>query len=377
MRTAQPLTMRARALLTALALMAFQIAALASPAYACGCGAMVSPAGTDLTVYDETSAVRWDGRSEQIVMSLSVSGDVRDAAWIMPVPHRASVELGDPGLFSRLSEVTAPVERTRHHFWPGADDWPFDGGNGDGASAGAPAPGGPVQVVGREHLGPFDVARLTATDPDALADWLDENGFQLPGRLDTALRPYVDKGWEYVAIRLTPADGDSVLGGALDPLHLTFASDRLVYPMRLSKLARTEQHLRLYVLAAHRMEPRSAIGGDTPEVTYAGRIPAKPGGPLPEFAGGERYLTALTQDFPQPSRIYDDHELRRTASDATHRTVVWDDELLTAGGVPVWLLTVPLPLALLLTAAAVLRFRRHSRRPVPPPPPVHAPPPLG
>lgn len=64
MRTAQPLTVRARALLTALALMAFQIAALVSPAYACGCGAMVPPAGTDLTVYDETSAVRWDGRSE-------------------------------------------------------------------------------------------------------------------------------------------------------------------------------------------------------------------------------------------------------------------------------------------------------------------------
>lgn len=101
-----------------------------------------------------------------------------------------------------------------------------------------------------------------------------------------------------MAIRLAPADGDSVLGGALDPLHLTFASDRLVYPMRLSKLARTEQHLRLYVLAAHRMEPRSTIGGGTPKVTYAGPIPAKSGGPLPEFAGGERYLTALTQDFP-------------------------------------------------------------------------------
>ena len=153
-------------------------------------------------------------------------------------------------------------------------------------------------MVGREHLGPFDVARLTATDPGALADWLDENGFQLPDRLDNALRPYVDQGWEYVAIRLAPADADSVLGGALDPLHLTFASDRLVYPMRLSKLARTEQHLRLYVLAAHRMEPRSTIGGDAPEVTYAGRIPAKSGGPLPEFAGGERYSDRAHPGFP-------------------------------------------------------------------------------
>lgn len=34
-------------------------------------------------------------------------------------------------------------------------------------------------VVGRQKLGPFDVARLTATDPDALGDWLSANGFSL------------------------------------------------------------------------------------------------------------------------------------------------------------------------------------------------------
>ena len=39
---------------------------------------------------------------------------------------------------------------------------------------------------------------------------------------------------------------------------------------------------------------------------------------------------------------------------------MWDDELLTAGGVPVWLLTVPLPVTLLLMAAVVLWFRRRS-----------------
>ncbi|MEU6661303.1 DUF2330 domain-containing protein [Streptomyces sp. NPDC046821] len=265
--------------------------------------------------------------------------------------------------------MTKPVVRTRHHFWPGDDDWPLAGGSGDGVAA-APRPGGPVGVVDREHLGPFDVARLTATDPKALADWLHENGYQLPDRLDTALRPYVDKGWEYVAIRLAPADANGVLGGTLDPLHLSFASDGLVYPMRLSRLAANTQHLRLYVLAGHRMEPRSSIGGDAPEVAYAGRIPARTSGALAEFAGGERYLTALTQAFPQPSRIYDDHELRRTASDAPYRTVVWNDELLTVGGVPVWLLTVALPLLLLVAAAVVVALRRRSRGPVPAPPPM-------
>ncbi|MEV5610428.1 DUF2330 domain-containing protein [Streptomyces sp. NPDC052225] len=369
---------RTRALLISLALLAFQIAWIAAPAYACGCGAMVPREGQRISVGQETSAVRWDGRTEQIVMRLSVRGDGRDVAWIMPVPHRASVELGDRELFTALDRATAPEWRTRHHFWPRGDDWPFDGASGDGAAAKAPGPGAEagVNVVGRETLGPFDVARLTATDPDDLANWLKRNGFRLPSRLDKALRPYVDQGWEYVAIRLAPKESGATLGGELDPLHLTFASDRLVYPMRLSQLARDAQHLSLYVLADHRMETRSRIGGAAPKVTYAGEI-TDTSGPLARLAGSSRYLTALTQDFWQPSAIDGDHELRRAAHDTPYRTVFYEDELLTVGpGVPVWFLTVLGAAAAALTTV-LLGLRAHRRRTVLPPPPITIPPPLG
>ncbi|MGY0023674.1 DUF2330 domain-containing protein [Streptomyces sp. cg35] len=377
---AASLTTRARVLLIVLALLAVQAAWIAAPAYACGCGAMVPHQGQQVVVDDETSAVRWDGRTEQIVMRLSVSGDGRDVAWVMPVPHRAGVRLGDPELFTELDRATGPEWRTRHYFWPRDGDWPFDGGDSaDGARApSAGAPGG-VDVVGREHLGPFDVARLTATDPDALADWLKEHGFRLPDRLDAALRPYVDQGWEYVAVRLAPEDRDSrsVLRGRLDPLHLTFASDRLVYPMRLSRLARTAQHVNLYVLAAHRMETRSAIGGERPKVTYAGEVTTSAPGPLAQLADGAPYLTALEQDFPAPSRIDGDHELRRAPSDTPYRTVRYTDELATVGpGIPVWVVTL-LGAAAVAVAAALLIVRTQRRRPVLPPPPVQVPPRLG
>ncbi|WP_338696080.1 DUF2330 domain-containing protein [Streptomyces sp. Q6] len=372
---AAPLTTRARALLVALALIAFQIAWIAAPAYACGCGAMVPREGQRISVGQETSVVRWDGRTEQIVMRLSVSGDGRDVAWIMPVPHRASVELGDRELFSALDRATAPEWRTRHYFWPRDGDWPFDGSSGDGAAAKAPgatADAG-VNVVGRETLGPFDVARLTATDPDDLANWLKKNGFRLPSRLDRALRPYVDQGWEYVAIRLAPKEDGATLGGRLDPLHLTFAADRLVYPMRLSRLASDPQHVSLYVLSGHRMETRSRIGGSAPRVTYAGEI-TDTTGPLARLAGDSRYLTALTQDFPDPSAIDGDHELNRAAHDTPYRTVRYENELLTVGpGLPVWFLTV-LAVAAAVLVAALLAVRGHRRRTVLPPAPVAVPP---
>ncbi|MER6449022.1 DUF2330 domain-containing protein [Streptomyces venezuelae] len=356
------------------ALLVTQLGALVNPAYACGCGAMIPDGQSRIAVDRETSVVRWDGRTEQILMRFTVGGDARRAAWIMPVPGRATVELGDGEVFDELSRITRPEHRTRGYFWPRDRDWPFSTGGRD--TAGAPAPGAaapPVGVVGREQLGAFDVARLTATDPDALGNWLESNGFELPDRLAAEVKPYVDQHWEYVAVRLVPRGPGNPLRGELDPLRIRFDSDRLVYPMRLSRMAKTPQSLGLYVLADHRMEPTSPIGGSAPEVTFAGAIrPEK--GPLAELAGAEPvFLTALDQRFPEPGRIDADHELRATAKDTPFRRAVYHDELLTLGGVPVWLLTSAAVVAALIAGSlTVLRLRGRRTGSGPAPDPVQA-----
>ncbi|MGC4945991.1 DUF2330 domain-containing protein [Streptomyces sp. DT224] len=360
-------------------LVSLQAGSLIAPAYACGCGAMVVDQNSRMVVDQETSAVAWDGRTEQIVMQLSVRGNSRTAAWIMPVPHRATVELGDAALFSELKSLTASVTERRHHFWPGDEDWPFGEPRHPIVYDAGPKASAPVDVVGRERLGPFDVARLASTDPEALGKWLKENGFELPDRLTTALTPYVEQKWEYVAVRLAPEERWATLNGTLDPLRLRFASDRLVYPMRLSRLAATPQSLSLYVLADHRMEPRDAIGGRPPKVAYAGRVdPAKePYEALAAVTGDQPvFVTAIDQYFPSPERIDGDHELRATAEDTPYRTVVYRDALLTWGGMPAWLLTLVGGAVLVVALPLFLVVRARRRRPVPPPPPVFTPPPL-
>ncbi|MFE7166009.1 DUF2330 domain-containing protein [Streptomyces sp. NPDC057616] len=351
---------RVRLLTVVLALLGVQLGSLVAPAYACGCGAVIPGARQQVGVDREESVVRWDGRQEQIVMSLTVGGDADKAAWIMPVPHRATVKLGDPELFTQLRAATAPVHRDRYHFWPQDGDWPLVTGDDSGAPLpGAGAPQG-VGVVGRQKLGPFDVARLTATDPAALDGWLHSHGFVLPDRLKDALQPYVDQRWEFVAVRLAPDRAGAPLTGTLDPLHLTFAAAGLVYPMRLSRLARTPQSLGLYVLAAHRMETSSAIGGERPRVTYAGRVGTHQG-PLSALAKGAPYLTAIGQEFPRPSSISGDHRLRRASSDAPFEQVVYDDHLRTVAGLPAWLLTAVGTLGVLVTSLAVCALRRSGR----------------
>lgn len=386
---------RARALVVAALLAAGQLVAVGWPAHACGCGAMVTADDKALSVTEETSVIRWDGARQDIVMRLSVEGDAPEAAWVMPVPGRAEVTLGERELFTELQRLTAPRLETRYYFWPREGDWPFsEDGDGAVAGGGEAMDGSPgVEVVGREQLGPFDVARLAATDPEALDGWLGENGFGLSERLADELTHYVEQSWEYVAIRLAPdaaaddadaADGadadaageDSVLGGDLDPLHLSFESDTLVYPMRLSRLAQNPQELRLYVLAPHRMEPLGDIGGQPPEVVFAGRLAPgdQPAGAVRELADGDQFLTVLDQSFHRPEEIDADHELVRTARDDEYHQVIHRDELLHWAGMPAWLVTVGGTTLLLAAGGGWLLIRRR-RTPVGPPEGVPAGPP--
>jgi hypothetical protein len=116
---------------------------------------MYIPQEGEARVAQERALIRWDGRTEDIVMELGVEGQSKEAAWILPVPSRGTVQLGDARLFDTLHELTKPRIRMERM------------NPGEGAVAGAagvPA----VTVLDRQALGPFDVTTLAANDAQAL-----------------------------------------------------------------------------------------------------------------------------------------------------------------------------------------------------------------
>lgn len=214
---------------------------LGAPAYACGCGAYI-PTGGDAGVFQERVLIRFDGETGEISMGFSVEGRSKEAAWILPVPNEASLSVGDHRLFTELDDLTQPRQETRHTF------------SEDDMMAGVPPESPSVAVLERQTLGPFDVSTLEASNPRALADWLDRNGYELPTGMSESLESYVEDGWQYVAVRLRPGSGEG-LEGDLDPLSIKFRSDRVVYPMRASSTAEGPLGVLIYVLAPHRVEP--------------------------------------------------------------------------------------------------------------------------
>ena len=236
--------------LTLAALLAAVLAVSAvAPLLACG---IYIPREGDGGIVMERALLRWQdddpaapGGVQDIVMELTVDGGASEAAWILPVPTPATVQIADAGLFDELEEITAPQFEV-HYFDPNDDV-------ADGAAGGAPGPAA-VTVLERQSLGPFDVTSLTASDAGALADWLAQNGYTFPEGFEEVIAPYVEQGWAYVALALRPGSDGGALDGALDPLWLTFAADELVYPFRPSALRTGPRPVYLYVLADTRVE---------------------------------------------------------------------------------------------------------------------------
>jgi hypothetical protein len=282
------------------------VAAGVTPAWACACGGYLPDAQSRARAYGENALVQHDAGAEKITLSMAINGSSRKAAWIMPVPAAAKVELGDDDVFYRLDRMTRPKTVIRKTYWPFRDL----GIMGSGDPLAAAAPGGGVSVRQQMVLGPFQVARLGGSSGSAVTDWLRTNGYVVPATLAANLTPYLTEKWEIVAVKLAPQrDGES-LSGATPPLRLTFASDRIVYPMRLSKGASTAQTVTVYVAAAHRVDATKLPDADVkPDLLFAGRVEDD------ALAKPADYLTAYTVTYRDPGRITDDFTFAPAATD--------------------------------------------------------------
>ena len=287
-----------------------------SPAWACGCGGYVPDAASPARVSGETALVRFDGSTEEIHLSMAVNGNSRTAAWIMPVPSAARVELGREGLFKELAyETRTRVEyRTTHK--PSLRFPDLMSGGEDG-SGGAPTAGG-VQVRGQMVIGPFQVVRLGATDAAEITDWLTTHGYAARPGMAATLAPYVAEKWEIVAVRLAPKTSTAELSsGATPPLRLSFSSDEIVYPMRMSKGATTPQDVTVYVAAPYKVVPQASPDPQVdPRLMFAGKVSS-----LTELAEPASYLTAYTATYEQPERISSDFRFGRAPDDQPYQRV--------------------------------------------------------
>ena len=185
-----------------------------------------------------------DTTTETLVLSMNFQGNAKDFAWIIPTPNKPEVTKGNQELFTALQEKTG-------------DYYYDDYGLGYAETAAAPAED-KVTVVEEKTIDYYDVAVLSAKDPDALTKWLNDNGYKYPEKYSYIFNDYINNGWYFVAAKIQPklakeTDIEAELNsGTATPLQLAFQTNNIVFPLQISKIS----------------------GGDTQESTEAKSIEA-------------------------------------------------------------------------------------------------------
>lgn len=183
--------------------------------------------------------------TEHLILSVSFEGDAEDFAWVIPVPDKPEIAVTDAELFWELSDFTRteiPSPGFGCLFFGGAAPGDQDG----------------VDVIEEQVVGPYATAILSATNATALADWLNANGYIFPEDGQEIISGYIEKEWYFVATRINAVEEDTgyaLAEGAIEPIVLSFASDEIVYPLRITSLSATSPEVLLYVFADHVMVP--------------------------------------------------------------------------------------------------------------------------
>ena len=206
----------------------FIIATFYLPSISLADGCLFTQLYRDIYEPNQLAMIVFDDMVEKIIFQIDYEGDAEDFAWVIPVP-------GYPKLFSVEDEIFYELYQLTKITPPS--------NFGCGWGAGYPMPGeedGGVHIWEENQVGIYQTATLSATDPNSLVGWLNDNGYAFPSNGQEILDYYVQKNWFFVAMKIQPEEttnSSENYSGAIQPLGIMFFSDEIVYPLKISSLS--------------------------------------------------------------------------------------------------------------------------------------------
>jgi hypothetical protein len=163
---------------------------------------------------------------------------------VVPVPvvlRKDDIKVVDPGIFQRLNDYSAPrlVE-----YW---DQNPCyrneemeDKAMRSMESVKMAAPAGSaykkkesVKIEAQYLVGEYDILILSAKESSGLKDWLNENGYKIPGNAEEVLDPYIKSNLKFFVVKVNEKEKKKLNNNFLRPIQIRFNSPKFMLPIRL------------------------------------------------------------------------------------------------------------------------------------------------
>lgn len=183
---------------------------------------------------DQKALIYYHDGIEDLVISTEYQGNSEDFTWVVPTPSKPEVNKSSSSIFSNLNSIT----KTKYS---SQIQTTFSLGTVMDSKEDA------VEIVERKNIDIYDTTILKADNEKILSQWMEQNGYTFPKEKSYLLSDYTDNDWYFVISKIRPELTQSediyndLSSGNISPLRFTFASDRIIYPMRLTNFAHEYQ----------------------------------------------------------------------------------------------------------------------------------------
>jgi hypothetical protein len=241
-----------------LATLAVGFAAPAPPHPAC---CYFSAMDKDVMQPGQKALLTWDPVEgiESFTVQPAFEGNAEDFGMVVPTPGQPKLQEAPRDLFKALAIYTILKPMNVAKF-TGFMQVKRAGPSGPTTGGGGPMAESKTKVTVLEAgvVGSLDYKIIEASDADGLFEWLKANKYTYSGDQKT-LDFYIQKKWFFTVMKIDPKQmrrgQDGRYLGEVTPTRFTFASSKLVYPLRITKISvRDTTDVLLYIQAPEKMD---------------------------------------------------------------------------------------------------------------------------
>src|ERR1043166_5164382 len=290
---------------TALALLLTGLAV--SPAHAACC--YFSAKNADILQPAQKAFLSWDPveKVETFTVQPKFEGNALDFGMVIPTPNQPKLHEMPRDFFKHLAVYTIMKKREFPHSKFLAERFKQMLHQSENLRElrrdleGREAPRKPsVVVLEAGVVGSLDYKIIQASKADDLYEWLKDNKYTYSGD-EATLDFYIKKSWFFTVMKIDPMQmkkkKDGSYAGEVTPTRFQFASDKLIYPLKITQISvKDKTEALFYVQTSHKVDLQ---GDNSYQYTWIPMLQAATGcTPGGIKGGGEEWVKALGAQVP-------------------------------------------------------------------------------
>jgi hypothetical protein len=213
---------------------------------------------------NQDAIIAWNGKEQILYLQTTLgASEETKILEVMPLPSKPKVEATDPGVFARCKSLLPRVVVR-------------DSGDADSFGPFS-SPGEPpaAKVVERKMIGAHDIRTVELLDAERFSAWVTaefgatHEGLEVPAPLLAVIGEYAKDGYKWFLFDVVDVKQEAA---KKTPLRIHFATDKLYYPMRITRTEKGHTTVSLSILTNVLFNKEDCIGIPREAI----HVPARP-----------------------------------------------------------------------------------------------------